>query len=177
METTTIGVVQVVSTGIHRTGPDAQVADVKFDFLPTVHGTFERVGGGVGGGWNRVRHVAHDPHYIAFTLHAHAGIHVDAGVAADGVQVHITQVAQVHQVVVDQLVRRVVVVDVAVEQVLATAVDRVGRWLAGRLGMRLAAKPDPDDLVLLSHMIGGHFGLARNLVLARDFHACAAFIE
>ncbi|MNC55888.1 hypothetical protein D3C75_1054530 [compost metagenome] len=58
---------------------------------------------------------------------------MDAGVATDGAQVDITQMAQVHQVVVNQLIGRVVVVNVAVEQVLAAAVDRVGRRLAGRL--------------------------------------------
>ncbi|MNE71953.1 hypothetical protein D3C80_1678610 [compost metagenome] len=133
METTAIGVVQVLGTGIYRSGPDAQMADVKFDFLPAVHGAFEWVGGRVGRRWNGVRHVAHDPHHIAFTFHTHPRIHVDAGVAADGAQVDITQMAQVHQVVVNKLVRRVVVVNVAVEQVLAAAVDRVGRRLAGRL--------------------------------------------
>ncbi|MOA17702.1 hypothetical protein D3C78_1379660 [compost metagenome] len=77
------------------------MTDVKFDFLPAVHVAFEGVGGGVGGWWNRVRHMAHDPYDVVFTFHIHPRIHMDAGVATDGAQVDIPQVTQVHEVVVD----------------------------------------------------------------------------
>jgi hypothetical protein len=47
---------------------------------------------------------------VAFGSDLHLGGHVQARIAADGLQVHVAEVAQVEQVVVDQLPRGLAVV-------------------------------------------------------------------
>ena len=89
----------------------------------------------------------------------------------------IAEVAQVHQVVMNQLIRRVVMVLAAAEPVLRIRMERVARRRAGRLGVRVGADPDPHDRVLLLHRIRRHARLGRNPVLPGNFHACTAAVE
>ncbi|MET3822604.1 hypothetical protein ABID76_005324 [Burkholderia ambifaria] len=98
-------------------------------------------------------------------------------VAADGFQMDIAEVAQVHQVVVNQLIRRVVMVVAAAEPVLRIRVERIARRRAGRFSVRVGADPDPYDGVLFPHRIRRHARLRRNPVLAGNLHAGAAAVE
>ncbi|MNN46668.1 hypothetical protein D3C81_1610580 [compost metagenome] len=49
--------------------------------------------------------------------------------------------------------------------------------LTGRYLIACTAKPDPDDLVALLNVERRHFGLGRNLGLARHFYALAFAVK
>ena len=75
VEIATIRDVQGSGTHIHHTVPDAQVADVVFDFLPPIHITLGGVGGGVGGcGWASLPNQIHEMRFWSYT----SSIHTDS---------------------------------------------------------------------------------------------------
>jgi hypothetical protein len=101
-------------------------------------------------------------------------VHVDSRVAADRLQVDVPQVAQVEKIIVDQLVRRVVMKNVAPEFVARVSVDRVVRRRVGRPRALLGRHPDPQYLVLFDQRVGLHACFRRHLVLPGHFKAGAA---
>ncbi|MNL26634.1 hypothetical protein D3C87_1481690 [compost metagenome] len=174
VEAAAVGVVDGIRAWFHCAGPDPQVRHVEFDLLPAFALVAEGPGRTVGGRRRRVGHQAHDLDLLTFGGHLHRRIHVQLGVAPDGLQMDITQVAQVEQVVVDQLPGRLVVVIAAAELVARVVVERVVRCRSRGQGSFVAGHPDPDDLVLLDHVIGLHSGLGRNAFLARYLDALPA---
>ena len=74
---------------------------MEFDFLPALALALQWISRGLGGWRYRIRHMASDLHSRLITIDTHLGIHVDFRVTTDSAQVHVAQMAQVKQVVMD----------------------------------------------------------------------------
>ena len=94
-------------------------------------------------------------------------------IATDGAGVHVAQMAQIEQVVVNQLVGRLVVICVALELIQRVVVPGMGWRFAQGLRFGRAAHPDPHKLVALFQWIRANTSHFRNMRLTRDFGATA----
>jgi hypothetical protein len=86
---------------------------MKLHFLPAVDTALKRPGLCISGWRVRIRHPAHHLHAVPVLADLEIRVHMHAGIAAYGLEVHIAQMAQIQQIVVNQLIRSVVVVDAA----------------------------------------------------------------
>ncbi|MNL87221.1 hypothetical protein D3C87_2162730 [compost metagenome] len=59
------------------------MADVEFNFLPTINSILKRISCGVSGRWDRVGHVTDDADDIIVAFNRHLRVHVNTGVTAD----------------------------------------------------------------------------------------------
>lgn len=84
VEAAPLRIVQGLGSGIYSAGPNTQVADMKLNFLPSIDCALEWVGGDIGRRWDGVRHVSNNANRMVVTFYRHLGIHVNAGVAANG---------------------------------------------------------------------------------------------
>ncbi|MNI77783.1 hypothetical protein D3C73_1341010 [compost metagenome] len=83
MEATTLWIVQGLGPRVSGTCPNTQVADMEFNFLPSVDSVFERISGRVRRRRHRAGHVPNHTNMIVVTFYCHFRIHVNAGIPAN----------------------------------------------------------------------------------------------
>ena len=123
--------------------------------------------------WHQTNHT----HGVHTALDLHRRIHVQRGVTANRLEVHVAKVAEVEQIVVNELPGRVVVVHIAAKLIGSIAVKAVGgRFICGR-AVRSRADPYPKNLVTLAQRVRRDAGLGRDTLLPRNLDTLARRVE
>ena len=150
---------------------------MKLEALAAVDAALEADRLHVGRRRHGIQHPAGEPHAVRRALHIHLRLDMLRGIAADGGDVDVAEMRQVHQVVHHQHGGRFD----RIHGVLVRPVDRVvvirpAHDLAG-IGLRRIAHPDPDERVLLHYREAAHARALEDAVLAGHVHAGAGAIE